>query len=429
MSSSSSTAATKPAASLYRVASTIALTTVAALASSSMESVEGFTAPNPTRVVGAIRSSADHRRIASPATFLRMASDAKSEVEMLREMAAKARKEAAALAKELGYEDEDLGTANSAAEAAAAKKASRSPEEVAAAIRAIDFTAGAPETQIAALDDLRGEGSLSLYKSATVEAGSGDLRSYPVSLSMLEQRAGLTSEKLGIGEEEVSLDDFKYGTLWVTGGCTVGGIASLAFLPQNVGATLCYFLALIPILWLGVGSTVPALIANLILLVKGEDDGGVDADERVCRHEAAHFLAGYLCGLPVADYATAKDSDVPRVEFHYSSDPNAVATAASRELTMDEVNALTVVALSGAVAEAMAYDKAKGGNADLIELQNVFAKSQEFLGAAKQQDMTRWGALTAYRLLAGNKARLDELAEAFSRKRSIADCVAIIERE
>ena len=246
---------------------------------------------------------------------------------------------------------------------------------------------------------------------------------------MLEQRAGLTSEKLGIGEEEVSLDDFKYGTLWVTGGCTVAGIASLALLPENIGATLCYFLALIPILWLGVGSTVPALIANLILVVKGEDDGGVDPNERICRHEAAHFLAGYLCGLPVANYATAEDSDVPRVEFHYSSDPNAVATAANRELTMDEVNALTVVSLAGAVAEAMAFDKAKGGNADLIELQNIFTKSEEFIGAAKQQDMTRWGALTAYRLLSGNQAKLDKLVTAFSQKRSIADCVAIVEQE
>lgn len=357
-----------------------------------------------------------------------MTADPKDEVTKMRELAAKLREEAAAAAKELGYADEALGTKSDDAEVAP-PPANKSPEEVVAAIRAIDFTAGAPDLQINSLDDLRKEGSLSLYKSATADAGSGDLRNYPVSLSMLEQRAGLTSEKLGIGEEEVSLDDFKYGTLWVTGGCTVGGIASLAFLPENIGATLCYFLALIPILWLGVGSTVPALIANLILLVKGEDDGGVDPNERICRHEAAHFLAGYLCGLPVANYATAQDSDIPRVEFHYSSDPNAVATAASRELSMDEVNALTVVALAGAVAEAISYDKAKGGNADLIELQNVFRKSEQFLGAAKQQDMTRWGALTAYRLLSGNQAKLDKLATAFAQKRSIADCVAIVEQD
>lgn len=358
---------------------------------------------------------------------LRMGTEAQDEIAKLKEMAAKARAEAATLAKELGYEDADMKP--KVDKNAPPPPPAKSPEEVAAAIRSIDFTAGSPETQVNALDDLRKDGSLSLYKSATAEYGSGDLRNYPVTLSMLENRSGLTSEKLGIGEEEVSLDDFKYGTLWVTGGCTVGGIASLALLPENIGATLCYFLALIPILWLAVGSTVPAAIASLILVIKGSDEGGVDPTERVCRHEAAHFLTGYLCGLPVANYATAEDSDIPRVEFHYSSDPKEVATAASRELTMDEINALTVVAMSGAVAEALAFEKAKGGNADLMELQNIFRKSKEFLGAEKQQDMTRWGALTAYRLLNANKAKLDLLEKAFSQKKSISDCVAIIERQ
>jgi len=252
---------------------------------------------------------------------------------------------------------------------------------------------------------------------------------------MLETRSGLTSERLGIGEEEVSLDDFKYGTLYVTGGCTVLGIASLAFLPENIGATLCYFLALIPILWLGVGSTAPVAIANLILLIRGDDDddGTVSKIDRVCRHEAAHFLCGYLCGLPVANYETAGDNDViavPRVEFHYSQDGDNNPTTVNRELSSDEINALTVVAMSGAVAEAMSFGKAKGGaNSDLVELQNIFRKSEIFLGAKKQQDLTRWGALTAYRLLNTHKTQLDALVKAFSEQRSIADCVAIVEQK
>merc|ERR1712127_639072 len=403
------------------MASTMALS-LAALAS--MESVEGFSpgvVSRTTNFNAALRQQQQHRRASS----LHMASDAQDEIAKLKEMAAKAREDAARLAKELGYEDEELGTKGKTSSAVAAPpKAAKSPEEIADSIRSIDFTAGSPVAQIQALDDLRSEGSLSLYKSATAENGSGDLRNYPVSLSMLENRSGLTSEKLGIGEEEVSLDDFKYGTLYVTGGCTVAGILSLALLPENIGATLCYFFALIPILWLGVGSTVPAAIADLILVIRGEDDGGVDPTDRICRHEAAHFLAGYLCGLPVANYATAEDSEVPRVEFHYSSDANAVATAPNRELTMDEVNAM-----SGAVAEAMAFEKAKGGNSDLIELQQIFQKSKEFLGAEKQQNLTRWGALTAYRLLNENKAKLDLLVKAFSQKKSIADCVAIVEQE
>ena len=84
--------------------------------------------------------------------------------------------------------------------------------------------------------------------------------------------------------------------------------------------------------------------------------------------------------------------------------------------------------MSGAVAEAISFKTAKGGNADLTELQNIFRKSEQFLGAEKQQDMTRWGALTAYRLLNENKAKLDALEKAFKQKKSIAECVAIVEQ-
>jgi hypothetical protein len=272
------------------------------------------------------------------------------------------------------------------------------------------------------LDALRQEGALSLYKSATLEGGSGDLRSYPVSKQMLEQRSGLTGETLGVGVEEVSLDDFKYATLWVTGGSSVIGVAALAFLPDNVGATICYMAALTPILFLGVGSTAPAAIATVIASLKGKKDD-VNKADRVCRHEAAHFLCGYLCGLPIANYATT-DEDIPRVEFHSTMEGPATA---QRELTLDEVTAFTVVAMSGSVAEAMEFGQAGGANADLMQLQEVFKQSAEFLGAEKQQDLTRWGALTAYRLLTGNKDKLDKLVQAFSERKSIAECIVDME--
>jgi hypothetical protein len=241
---------------------------------------------------------------------------------------------------------------------------------------------------------------------------------------MLENRSGLTSETLGVGVEEVSMDDFKYATLWVTGGCSVAGVAALVFLPENIGATVCYLAALIPILFLAVGSTVPAAIASVIASLKGSDDT-VKKVDRVCRHEAAHFLCGYLCGLPIASYESSADENIPRVEFHETSEGPMTAR---NELTEDEVNALTVVAISGAVAEAMKFGKAGGANADLIVLDGVFRRSQNFMGAEKQQDLTRWGALTAYRLLNMHKEKLDALVDAFAAQKSVAECAAILEQ-
>jgi hypothetical protein len=240
---------------------------------------------------------------------------------------------------------------------------------------------------------------------------------------MLENRSGLTSETLGVGVEEVSMDDFKYATLYVTGGCSVAGVAALVFLPENVGATVCYAAALIPILFLAVGSSAPAAIANVIAVLKSSKDP-VEKVDRVCRHEAAHFLCGYLCGLPIASYDSTVEN-IPRVEFH---ETNEGPLTARNELTEDEVNSLTVVAMSGAVAEAMEFGKAGGTNADLMALEGVFRRSERFMGAQKQQDMTRWGALTAHRLLTTHKAKLDKLVEAFSAQKSVAECAAILEQ-
>lgn len=251
--------------------------------------------------------------------------------------------------------------------------------------------------------------------------GSANLRTFPVTLSLLEQRTGLTAETLGLSESEVSLDDFKYATLYVAGGSTVAGIASLAFLPPNVGATFCYLFALIPILFLGIGSTAPAAIADAIALVRGGSssktaDGGVAVADRVCRHEAAHFCCGYWCGLPVSQYSV--ENNVARVEFD---------VAAPSGYSNNEIAALAVTALAGLVGEAVQYNKAFGASQDLLVLDAVLRRSKEFIGAAAQQDITRWGALTAALLLKQNAAKYEQVVAAFQRQAGIDECISILE--
>jgi hypothetical protein len=247
--------------------------------------------------------------------------------------------------------------------------------------------------------------------------GSANLRTYPVSLSMLEQRTGCNAATLGLTETDVSLDDFKYATLYVTGGSTLAAWASLALLPENVGATFCYFFALVPILFLGVGSTAPGFIAEL--LVKNKD-GPADTVERQCRHEAAHFCCGYWSGLPIAGYSVV-GSGVPRVEFD-------VATS-GKGYRPTEVAALTVTAMAGLVAEAAHFGAARGAAQDLQLLeQAVFRQSRDFVGAAAAQDLTRWGVLAATLLLRQNTAAYEAVVEAFSRQASVEECVALLEK-
>lgn len=145
-------------------------------------------------------------------------------------------------------------------------------------------------------------------------------------------------------------------------------------------------------------------------------------DDRICRHEAGHFLCGYLCGLPVKSYQL-NDKGYPSVEFYPSTDGEAMG----RELNAEEIASLSVVAMSGSVAEALEFGEAKGGNNDLLELNNIFRRSNEFIGSQKQQDLTRWGALASYNMIISNKDKYENLVAAFREKKSVAECVAAIE--
>ena len=287
----------------------------------------------------------------------------------------------------------------------------------------IDFEGGNAVEQSEKMKSMLDEGALALWNSAEREQM---LRTFPVSQDFLSSRTGgkVNGDSLGITGDggEVNMDDFKYATLGVTLACSVLGVAALAFLPENIGATVCYLVAVIPVLFLGIGSSAPALIANVIANVKGTADNEEQRFDRICRHEAGHFMCGYLCGLPVKAYSVL-DSGVPCVEFH----PSQEGAALGRELKSTEIAALSVVAMSGSVAEILSFGNAKGGENDLLELDALFRRSEEFVGAQKQQDLTRWGALVAYQLLTNRMEKYQEVVEAFKEKRSIADCVAVIE--
>jgi hypothetical protein len=265
-------------------------------------------------------------------------------------------------------------------------------------------------------DELKGSGSVT-------EFGKANLRTYPVSLQMLEQRTSITAESI-FGNTEVDLDDFKYATLYVAGFSTLAGIGSLAFLPPNIGATFCYVFALLPILFLGIGSTAPGVIAEAIASLRGIGsnnndgaDGTVTKAERRCRHEAAHFCCGYWCGLPVQAYTVNTDG-YSQVEFAVSA----------KEYSNTEVAALAITALSGLVGEVMQF-KSSGSSAteDLLVLDMVFRRSSNFVGAAAQQDLTRWGALSAATLLQQNKDKYEQVVTAFGRQAPLEECITILE--
>ncbi|KAL7515102.1 hypothetical protein ACHAXN_012463 [Cyclotella atomus] len=358
---------------------------------------------------------------------LQMSDTELSEVDRLRAAAAKAREEYDRLSKEAGKE---VVSSNTAAATAIPTK-SLSQSEIQSLASSINFT-GDATAQSSALDKLVDSGDFTAWKSAVRRtnsvATSSTMKSllvpFPVTLQSLESRTDgkITGASLGIGGEgDVKFEDFQDLTVAVVLGSTGLGIASLALLPENIGATLTYLFALIPVGFIGVGSVAPGLIAEVIQGSRQTSDDEIKRKERICRHEAGHFLCGYLCGLPVKSYEINADTGAACVEFHMDG------SEAGGKLSEDDLAALSVVAMSGSVAEILAYEKARGGENDLLQLQDCFRRGKDFIGAAKQQDLTRWGALTAYSMIKGNMGKYEKLVDAFKEKKNLAECVAIIE--
>mmetsp|Transcript_1967 Transcript_1967/g.4875 ORF Transcript_1967/g.4875 Transcript_1967/m.4875 type:complete len:407 (+) Transcript_1967:240-1460(+) len=398
--------------------------TAAATLLSLLALTSGFQLPSTNHVISPTHCH-NHNRRTSSSSHLSMSTE--TEVEKLRAAAAKAREEYERLSKEMGKD-----VTSTAARVPAPVKKNLSVDEVQAIAKTISFESGDATTQSQALDDLVDSGDFSMWKSAvrrgptTASSAMSLLVPFSVTLGSLESRTDgkVTGPSLGIGgDKDVSFEDFKDLTVAVVLGSTVLGILALAVLPENVGATFTYLFALIPIGFIGIGSVSPGIIAGVIVAARGESEDAERQRERICRHEAGHFLCGYLCGLPVKNYEISADTGVACVEFHTTAND----APAGQELSEDLIAALSVVAMSGSVAEIIAYEKATGGENDLLELQNCFRKSKEFIGAAKQQDLTRWGALTSYGLIKANKEKYEGLVQAFQEKKSLSDCVSIIE--
>ncbi|CAL2266390.1 unnamed protein product [Prunus armeniaca] len=82
---------------------------------------------------------------------------------------------------------------------------------------------------------------------------------------------------------------------------TTGFLGLLAGqLPGDWGFFVPYLLGSISLIVLGVGSTAPGLLQAAI---SSFSSFFPDYQERIARHEAAHFLVAYLLGLPILGYS------------------------------------------------------------------------------------------------------------------------------
>ncbi|KAL3591651.1 hypothetical protein D5086_010291 [Populus alba] len=166
---------------------------------------------------------------------------------------------------------------------------------------------------------------------------------------------------------------------------TTGFLGVLAGqLPGDWGFFVPYLIGSISLVVLAVGSISPGLLQAAI---SGFSAVFPDYQERIARHEAAHFLIGYLIGLPILDYSL----DIGKEHVNLI-DEKLEKLIYSGQLDAKELDRLAVVAMAGLAAEGLQYDKVVGQSADLFTLQRFINRSKPQISKDQQQNLTRWAS-------------------------------------
>ncbi|KAL7144079.1 hypothetical protein ABFS83_08G234600 [Erythranthe nasuta] len=191
-------------------------------------------------------------------------------------------------------------------------------------------------------------------------------------------------------------------------------------LPGDWGFFVPYLIGSISLVVLAVGSISPGLLQAAI--------GGFslffpDYQDRIARHEAAHFLVAYLLGLPILGYSL----DIGKENVNLI-DKRLEKLIYSGQLDSKELDRLAVVAMAGLAAEGLQYDKVIGQSADLFSLQRFINRSKPPIGKDQQQNLTRWAVLFAASLIKNNRAVHEALISAMSNKATVIQCIEAIEK-
>ncbi|XP_062098082.1 uncharacterized protein LOC133803951 [Humulus lupulus] len=191
-------------------------------------------------------------------------------------------------------------------------------------------------------------------------------------------------------------------------------------LPGDWGFFVPYLIGSISLIVLAVGSISPGLLQAAI---NGFSTFFPDYQERIARHEAAHFLVGYLLGLPILGYSL----DIGKEHVNLI-DERLEKLIYSGQLDAKELDRLAVVAMAGLAAEGLKYDKVIGQSADLFTLQRFINRSKPQISKDQQQNLTRWAVLFAATLLKNNKDLHEALISKMTQKATILECIEAIEK-
>mmetsp|Transcript_5520 Transcript_5520/g.9815 ORF Transcript_5520/g.9815 Transcript_5520/m.9815 type:complete len:385 (-) Transcript_5520:61-1215(-) len=156
--------------------------------------------------------------------------------------------------------------------------------------------------------------------------------------------------------------------------------------------------------------------------------------DKVTRHEAGHFLASYLLGLPVRgiilDSLSALKTGIAGASAGTVFSSEDLETSfAKGQFRSDVLDKYSIVLMAGIAAEAMYYGQAEGGKSDEAMLINLLMSLSPPWEEGKIRAYARFCALNALLLLKRNQKALDALFLVLKEKRgqSLGECIEAIE--
>ena len=156
-------------------------------------------------------------------------------------------------------------------------------------------------------------------------------------------------------------------------------------------------------------------------------------EEKVLTHEAGHFLAAYLHGLPVRGYvlsaAEALMSGIPGQAGTMFSDDELFGEMRSGRLTNRSIDRFSIVAMAGIAAEAIYYGEAEGGESDVSDLIGLLTGLEPAWSVSNVRGQARWAVLEAIMLLRRQEGAFEALREAMRERKSLGECILRIEEK
>lgn len=152
---------------------------------------------------------------------------------------------------------------------------------------------------------------------------------------------------------------------------------------------------------------------------------------RVIHHEAGHFLAAHLLGIPVTGYTLSAweafrqgQTGSGGVVFDCSE---LDAQLRQGKLPTQVFDRYATVWMAGGIAETLVYGSAEGGEDDVQKFRTVYWRSRRSPTESQQQE--RWFAHQARTLIQKNWAAYEALVAAMEQRTPVADCCQVIEQQ